>query len=170
MAVAFTREEDYEAQAADLPDRPVSTHPNLVTASGLAAQYITFASLAGAGDHIVASANLYGGSITQLDVTLRRFGVGQVTATGFPGESAGVLDLTAAADASNHPAAARMEIEPHLQSTDHSCGDQIIAVPFPGLHPKTCSGEEFTFLQGGLQQRAYTLGRSFAFNIGVAAF
>ncbi|MEJ1230463.1 MAG: PLP-dependent transferase [Galbitalea sp.] len=36
---------------------------------------MTFASLAGAGDHIVASANLYGGSITQLDVTLRRFGV-----------------------------------------------------------------------------------------------
>jgi transcription elongation GreA/GreB family factor len=37
MAVAFTREEDYEAQAANLPDRPVSAHPNLVTASGLAA-------------------------------------------------------------------------------------------------------------------------------------
>lgn len=37
MAVAFTREEDYEAQAADLPDRPISPHPNLVTASGLAA-------------------------------------------------------------------------------------------------------------------------------------
>jgi transcription elongation GreA/GreB family factor len=37
MAVAFTREEDYESQAADLPDRPVSTHANLVTASGLAA-------------------------------------------------------------------------------------------------------------------------------------
>lgn len=37
MAVAFTREEDYEAQAPDLPDRPVSTHANLVTASGLAA-------------------------------------------------------------------------------------------------------------------------------------
>src|SRR5882757_1163872 len=37
MAVAFTREEDYESQAANLPDRPVSTHPNLVTASGLAA-------------------------------------------------------------------------------------------------------------------------------------
>src|SRR5689334_24408414 len=36
MAVAFTREEDYEAQAANLPDRPVSAHPNLVTASGLA--------------------------------------------------------------------------------------------------------------------------------------
>ena len=37
MAVAFTREEDYEAQAANLPDRPVSSHPNLVTATGLAA-------------------------------------------------------------------------------------------------------------------------------------
>ena len=37
MAVAFTREEDHEAQAANLPDRPVSTHPNLVTATGLAA-------------------------------------------------------------------------------------------------------------------------------------
>ena len=36
MAVAFTREEDYEAQAANLPDRPVSPHPNLVTAAGLA--------------------------------------------------------------------------------------------------------------------------------------
>ncbi len=36
MSVAFTREEDSEAQAANLPDRPISPHPNLVTASGLA--------------------------------------------------------------------------------------------------------------------------------------
>ncbi len=36
MSVAFTREEDYEASAADLPDRPISPHANLVTASGLA--------------------------------------------------------------------------------------------------------------------------------------
>ena len=36
MSVAFTREEDYEAIAADLPDRPVSPHPNLVTPAGLA--------------------------------------------------------------------------------------------------------------------------------------
>lgn len=36
MAVAFTHEEDYEAQAANLPDRPVSPYANLVTASGLA--------------------------------------------------------------------------------------------------------------------------------------
>lgn len=37
MSVAFTKEEDYESQAADLPDRPISTHPNLVTPEGLAA-------------------------------------------------------------------------------------------------------------------------------------
>lgn len=36
MSVAFTREEDAEAAAAFLPDRPVSPHPNLVTAEGLA--------------------------------------------------------------------------------------------------------------------------------------
>ncbi|MEI7932695.1 MAG: transcription elongation factor GreA [Alphaproteobacteria bacterium] len=36
MAVAFTREEDAESQAANLPDRPVSTHPNLVTPRGMA--------------------------------------------------------------------------------------------------------------------------------------
>ena len=37
MSVAFTREEDLEATAADLPDRPISPHPNLVTPEGLAA-------------------------------------------------------------------------------------------------------------------------------------
>lgn len=36
MSVAFTKEGDAEAVAADLPDRPLSPHPNLVTASGLA--------------------------------------------------------------------------------------------------------------------------------------
>jgi O-acetylhomoserine (thiol)-lyase len=47
----------------------------VATASGQAAQFLTFAALCGAGDHIVAAASLYGGTITQLDVTLRRFGV-----------------------------------------------------------------------------------------------
>jgi transcription elongation GreA/GreB family factor len=36
MSVAFTREEDHEAQAANLPDRPISPHPNLVTPQGMA--------------------------------------------------------------------------------------------------------------------------------------
>ena len=47
----------------------------VATASGQAAEFCTFAALAGAGDSIVASSSLYGGTITQLDVTLRRFGV-----------------------------------------------------------------------------------------------
>ena len=47
----------------------------VATASGQAAQFLTFAALAGSGDHVVASSNLYGGTLTQLDVTLRRFGV-----------------------------------------------------------------------------------------------
>ena len=47
----------------------------VATASGQAAEFLTFATLAGAGDHIVASSSLYGGTLTQLDVTLRRFGV-----------------------------------------------------------------------------------------------
>lgn len=37
MSVAFTKEGDSEASAADLPDRPISPHPNFVTAEGLAA-------------------------------------------------------------------------------------------------------------------------------------
>lgn len=37
MSVAFTRESDIEAAATDLADRPVSSHPNLVTPEGLAA-------------------------------------------------------------------------------------------------------------------------------------
>lgn len=47
----------------------------VATSSGMAAEFITFAALTAAGDHIVASSKLYGGTVTQLDVTLRRFGV-----------------------------------------------------------------------------------------------
>ena len=36
MSVAFTREEDLEAAAAHVPDRPISPNPNLVTPQGLA--------------------------------------------------------------------------------------------------------------------------------------
>jgi len=36
MSVASTRDADVESAAADLPDRPISPHPNLVTATGLA--------------------------------------------------------------------------------------------------------------------------------------
>ncbi|MCZ4142201.1 O-acetylhomoserine aminocarboxypropyltransferase, partial [Escherichia coli] len=47
----------------------------VATGSGMAAEFVTFAALTQAGDHIVASSKLYGGTITQLDVSLRRFGV-----------------------------------------------------------------------------------------------
>ena len=45
------------------------------TASGMAAMHLAIATLIGAGDHIVASASLYGGSINLLTHTLPRFGV-----------------------------------------------------------------------------------------------
>ena len=45
------------------------------TASGQSAEFLTLASLAGAGDHIVSSAQLYGGTRTLMEVTLGRFGV-----------------------------------------------------------------------------------------------
>ena len=63
---------------AALEERMASLEGGLgavATASGLAAEFLVFAALAGAGDHIVAAGSLYGGTLTQLDVTLRRFGV-----------------------------------------------------------------------------------------------
>jgi len=47
----------------------------LATASGLSAQLIALLTVAEAGDHLVATANLYGGTITQFSVTLRRMGI-----------------------------------------------------------------------------------------------
>ena len=47
----------------------------VATASGQAAAHLLFTSLCQAGDHVVASAELYGGSYVLLDVTLRRLGI-----------------------------------------------------------------------------------------------
>lgn len=47
----------------------------VATASGQSAEFITFAALCGTGDHIVSSSRLYGGTVTQISVTLQRFGV-----------------------------------------------------------------------------------------------
>lgn len=47
----------------------------VATASGLAAQLIAILTVAESGDHLVATANLYGGTITQFSVTLRRMGI-----------------------------------------------------------------------------------------------
>ncbi|WP_026360983.1 O-acetylhomoserine aminocarboxypropyltransferase/cysteine synthase family protein [Amycolatopsis nigrescens] len=47
----------------------------VATGSGQAAEFLTFSALAEAGQHIVSASGLYGGTVTQLDGTLRRFGV-----------------------------------------------------------------------------------------------
>jgi O-acetylhomoserine (thiol)-lyase len=43
--------------------------------SGLAAQLCTILSIAQAGDHLVCTQNVYGGTVTQLSVTLKRMGI-----------------------------------------------------------------------------------------------
>jgi O-acetylhomoserine (thiol)-lyase len=47
----------------------------VATASGQAAATLLLTSLAGAGDHVVASSELYGGTYVLLNVTLRRLGI-----------------------------------------------------------------------------------------------
>jgi O-acetylhomoserine (thiol)-lyase len=47
----------------------------VATSSGQAAELLAFTALAGAGDHLVASSALYGGTYTLLDVSLRRLGI-----------------------------------------------------------------------------------------------
>ena len=47
----------------------------VATSSGQAAEFLTMAALAQSGDNIVANASLYGGTVTQFDVTLRRLGI-----------------------------------------------------------------------------------------------
>ncbi len=60
MAVAFTREEDVEAAAAHLPDRPVSSHRNLVTPAGLAALDAALAAASAAFSAAQASGDIRG--------------------------------------------------------------------------------------------------------------
>jgi O-acetylhomoserine (thiol)-lyase len=47
----------------------------ICTASGMAAMHLAIATLLNAGDHIVASASLYGGTVNLLTHTLPRFGI-----------------------------------------------------------------------------------------------
>lgn len=54
----------------------------VATASGQAAQVVAILSLAQSGDHLVASSNIYGGTITQFSVSLRRLGIDTTFAAG----------------------------------------------------------------------------------------
>jgi O-acetylhomoserine (thiol)-lyase len=47
----------------------------VAASSGMAAELMTLVCLAGAGDHVVSSSALYGGTHTMFDVTLRRLGI-----------------------------------------------------------------------------------------------
>lgn len=47
----------------------------VLTASGQSAAFLAITNVAGAGDHIVASSSLYGGTVNLLDVTLRKLGI-----------------------------------------------------------------------------------------------
>ena len=47
----------------------------VATASGQAAQMVAILALAQSGDHLVASSNIYGGTVTQFSVSLRRLGI-----------------------------------------------------------------------------------------------
>jgi O-acetylhomoserine (thiol)-lyase len=47
----------------------------LAFSSGLAAQLCTVLSLAQTGDHLVCTQNVYGGTVTQLSVTIKRMGI-----------------------------------------------------------------------------------------------
>jgi len=110
----------------------------VATASGLSAQFLTFTALAGAGDHIVASANLYGGSITQLDVTLRRFGIDTtfVRSSDPVDYAAAITDRTKAvfAETVANPSGEIADIE-GLADVAHAAGvpliiDSTIATPY----------------------------------------
>ncbi len=67
----------------------------VATASGQSAEFVTIAALCRAGDHIVSSAQLYGGTRTLLEGTLARFGVDTTfVSTGDPAAYAAALQPT----------------------------------------------------------------------------
>ncbi len=66
---------------------------SVATASGQAAEFLAITTLAGAGDHVVAAASIYGGSYTLLATTLKRLGVETTfVANDRPGDFAAAID------------------------------------------------------------------------------
>ena len=68
----------------------------VATSSGQAAEFLAITTLAGAGDHVVAAAGLYGGTYTLLATTLARLGVETtfVDNTSVDGFAAAITDRT----------------------------------------------------------------------------
>jgi O-acetylhomoserine (thiol)-lyase len=110
----------------------------VATSSGQAAQLISIFTLCNAGDEIVASKSLYGGTYTQFDVTLRRMGI-EVTFVDIsdPGAVAGAItDKTKAiyGETIGNPAADVLDIE-KIATLAHDHGvplivDNTFATPY----------------------------------------
>ena len=54
----------------------------VATATGMSAEFLVISSLCEAGDHLVAASQLYGGTVTMLDVTMRRMAIDTTFVTG----------------------------------------------------------------------------------------
>ena len=64
----------------------------VATASGQSAEFLVFAALCAAGDHVVSSAQLYGGTRTLLESSLARFGISTTfVASGEPADYAAAV-------------------------------------------------------------------------------
>ena len=101
----------------------------VATSSGHAAQLVAVLSIAQGGDHIVASANLYGGSVTQFTIAFRRLGIETtLVPDGDPaGMRAAIRPNTKAlyAETIGNPQGTIADIEA-LASTAHAAGVPLI--------------------------------------------
>ncbi len=110
----------------------------LAVASGQSAQLISILTIAERGDHLVAARALYGGTYTQLDVTLRRMGI-DVTFVDFADPdavAAAITDKTKAlyAETIGNPGCDILDIE-RYSAIAHSSGiplivDNTFATPY----------------------------------------
>ena len=110
----------------------------VATASGQSAEFVTIAALCQAGDHIVSSAQLYGGTRTLLEGTLSRFGVATTfVPTGDPAAYAAALQPTTKliyTEVIANPSGAIADLQ-GLAEVAHSAGiplvvDSTVATPY----------------------------------------
>jgi len=109
----------------------------LATASGQAAQFITIATLAQAGDNIIATSNLYGGTYNQLKVFLPRLGINTKFVHGDSPDDfkKAIDDKTKAIYVSwYHPGEGRKEIKGKM---DRSTNGQSASSRVLGIHATT---------------------------------
>ncbi len=97
--------------------------------SGLAAQLCAVLALAQAGDHLVSSANIYGGTVTQFNVTLKRLGIDAsfVASDDFAAVRGGIGPNTKLlfAETIGNPAGNVCDIEA-LAQIAHECGIPLV--------------------------------------------